>query len=196
MGPLLRFADVVDAITRGAGKLAAALLLVLVALVFYNALGRYAFGGSAVWAQELEWHLLLVCALIGVSVLMREHGHVRVDMLYERLPERVRHAFDAVSMLLGAAVAAMLIRYSLGFVDSSWSTREGSADPGGLPGRYLLKSAVPALLGLLAAQCLANAVRHVEAFRHPGDGAGHGLSGGDGESGGAGGIGGDAEGGR
>ena len=176
MSALLRVADLVDAITRGAGRLAAALLLVLIALVFHNALGRYAFGGSAVWAQELEWHLLLVCALIGVTVLMLEHGHVRVDMLYERLPERVRHAFDAVSMLLGAAVALMLIRYSIGFVDSAWSTREGSPDPGGLPGRYLLKTAVPVLLGLLAAQCLANAVRHVAALRA--DGAGEGPEGG------------------
>ena len=165
MKALLRLADLVDGLTGALGRLATALLLALVALVTWNALGRYALGGSAVWAQELEWHLLLIVALVGVSVLMREGGHVRVDMVHERLPPTARHALDFLSMLLGAVVAIVLIRYSSGFVESAWSTREGSPDPGGLPGRYLLKTLVPALLGLLAAQCLANAVRQLEALR-------------------------------
>ena len=169
MRTLLRLADAIDALSGALGKVAAALLLALVALVTWNALGRYALGGSAVWAQELEWHLLLVVALVGVSVLMREGGHVRVDMVHERLPARARHAIDLVSMLLGAGVAVVLIRYSVGFVDSAWSIREGSADPGGLPGRYALKALVPVLLGLLAVQCLANAVRLLDALRRAPD---------------------------
>ncbi|TCP42899.1 TRAP transporter small permease subunit [Rhodovulum marinum] len=161
----LAIADGIDRLTRLAGRLAAALLLALVALVFFNVFGRYVIGGSPVWAQELEWHLMAPIALLGITVLMLENGHVRVDMVFERLPERARHALDLFSMLVGAVIALLLIKYSLGFVDSAWSIREGSPDPGGLPGRWLLKGMIPVAFGLFALQCLANAIRHAAALR-------------------------------
>lgn len=161
----LAIADGIDRLTRIAARIAAALLLVLIALVFFNVFGRYVIGGSPVWAQELEWHLMAPIALLGITVLMLENGHVRVDMFYVRLPQRARHVLDLISMLLGVAVAVMLIRYSSGFVESAWSIREGSPDPGGLPGRYILKAMIPMGLGLFALQCLANAIRHAAALR-------------------------------
>jgi TRAP-type mannitol/chloroaromatic compound transport system permease small subunit len=157
----LAFADAVDRITRIASQVAAALLLALVALVFFNVFGRYVVGGSPVWAQELEWHLLAPVALLGITVLMLEKGHVRVDMLFERLSQRTQHALDLVSMILGAVVALLFIKYSAGFVESAWSIGEGSPDPGGLPARYIVKAMIPVAFGLFALQCLANAIRHL-----------------------------------
>ena len=122
----------------------AALLLLLVLLVFYNVVSRYLFGGSPVWLQESEWHLLVPIVLLGIVVLMRENGHVRVDMLYERFTRRTRHVIDLISMLIGATIALLFIRYAYGFVESAWALGEGSPDPGGLPGRYWLKSLLPA----------------------------------------------------
>ncbi len=161
---LLRIADAVDLLTDWLGHLATALLLSLVALLFYNVISRYLFGGTTVWLQETEWHLMVPIALLGVTVLMRENGHVRVDMLYERYPTRVKHAVDLTAMILGTLVAVMFIRYSYGFVESAWAIREGSADPGGLPGRYWLKSLLPACFVLLALQCAANACRQLAAL--------------------------------
>ena len=165
MNVALAFADTIDRITRVAAHLAAILLLALVALVFFNVFGRYVIGGSPVWAQELEWHLMVPIALLGITVLMLEGGHVRVDMLFERLPERAQLMLDLISMLLGAMIAIMLIRYSIGFVDSAWSIGEGSPDPGGLPARYVVKGMIPVTLILFALQCLANAVRCVAKLR-------------------------------
>jgi TRAP-type mannitol/chloroaromatic compound transport system permease small subunit len=165
MTALLKFADTVDLVTRMFGRAATALLLVLIALVGWNVFGRYVVGGSSVALQELEWHLLAPIALLGISVLMLENGHVRVDMLYARMPPRVQHALDLFSMLVGAVIAVLFIKYSWGFVDSAWSIREGSPDPGGLPGRWLLKAVIPASFALFGLQCLANAVRHLAALR-------------------------------
>lgn len=165
MNAALLFADTVDRITRLASHMAAALLLALVVLVFFNVFGRYFISSSPVWAQELEWHLMAPIALLGITVLMLEKGHVRVDMLFERFPVRLRHLFDMVSMLCGAVIAVLFIKYSAGFVDSAWSIGEGSPDPGGLPGRYVLKAMIPVCFGLFALQCLANAVREAVLFK-------------------------------
>lgn len=164
----LRLADRIDLVTRIVGRIASALLLAMVALVFFNVAGRYVIGTSPVWMQELEWHLLLPVALLGVTVLMLENGHVRVDMLYDRLSKRMQHSLDLASMLLGVVISLLFIKYSLGFVDSAFSIREGSPDPGGLPGRWLLKGFIPVAFGLLALQCLSNAIRHAAALRGQG----------------------------
>ena len=164
MSVLLRLADAISAFTRYCSILATAILLGMIALVFYNVFGRYVIGGSPIWMQELEWHLMVPVALIGVSILILEQGHVRVDMLYGRFPEKVRHFIDFVSMLLGVVVAILFIKYSQGFLQSSWSVYEGSPDPGGLPGRYILKTLMPVCFALLALQCLANAIRHLADF--------------------------------
>lgn len=161
----LRIADLIDGMTRIISRIASALLLFMVGLVFFNVAGRYVFGNATVWMQELEWHLLVPVALLGIIVLMLENGHVRVDMVYDKLGARARHWIDLVSMLLGAVVSLLFIKYSAGFVDSSFSLFEGSPDPGGLPGRWLLKAFIPFAFGLLALQCIANAIRHGAALR-------------------------------
>jgi TRAP-type mannitol/chloroaromatic compound transport system permease small subunit len=164
MDAALRLADVIDKVTRVAGKLAAALLLVLVALVFFNVFGRYVIGSSPVWAQELEWHIMAPIALLGITVLMLEKGHVRVDMLYDKLSWRAQQGLDLFSMTCGIVIAVLFIKYSSGFVDSAWSIREGSPDPGGLPARYVVKAMLPVAFALFALQCLANAIRHAAAL--------------------------------
>ncbi|MEM7023014.1 MAG: TRAP transporter small permease subunit [Pseudomonadota bacterium] len=164
MTGLLRVAAGIDAATRFGGKLATFLLLALVALVGWNVIGRYLIGESSIALQELEWHLLPPIALLGMSLLMLEKGHVRVDMVYSRLARRQREALDLFAMIVGVAVSVLFIKYSWSFVESSWSLLEGSPDPGGLPGRYLLKAVVPCGFALFGLQCLANAIRHAAAL--------------------------------
>ncbi|MEL6205520.1 MAG: TRAP transporter small permease subunit [Pseudomonadota bacterium] len=164
MTTALRIAELIDAITKAAGRLAAALLLLLIALVFFNVFGRYIVGASPVWMQELEWHVMAPIALLGITVLMLERGHVRVDMVYDKLGPRAQHALDLFSMICGAIIAVLFIKYSQGFVDSAWSIREGSPDPGGLPARYVVKAMIPVAFALFGMQCIANAIRHAAAL--------------------------------
>ena len=164
MTALLKLADGIDAFVIAAGKFAAALVLALVALVTWNVGIRYFGGGASVAMQELEWHLLAIIALLGISVLMQQMGHVRVDMVYERLSPRTKHMFDLFSMIVGITVSIMIIRYSIGYFESAYSLREGSPDPGGLPMRYVLKALIPAGFVIFGLQCLAHAIRHAAAL--------------------------------
>ncbi|MGI9503275.1 MAG: TRAP transporter small permease subunit [Geminicoccaceae bacterium] len=164
MKAALKLADRIDTLTRAAGKLATAVLLVLIVLIGWNVAGRYLVGGGSVALQELEWHLLAPIALLGITLLVLEKGHVRVDMVYNRLSVRAREWLDLIAMIAGVIIALLFIKYSAGFVESAWSLREGSADPGGLPGRYALKALIPIGFALFALQCLANAIRHAAAI--------------------------------
>ena len=56
----------------------------------------------------------------------------------------------------------VIIWTSVPFVISSWQVLEGSPDPGGLPARYILKSAIPIGFLLVSFQSVAVAIRSLE----------------------------------
>lgn len=146
-----RFTDVVGAATSW-------ISLAIVLLMATNVLLRYLFSAGSVWAQELEWHLLVPLILFGMSYALRHGEHVRVDIVYARMPERGRAVVDLVSALLAIAVSALIIWFSLHYVEQSYVIDEGSPDPGGLPHRFIIKGLIPVGFALLLVQAAANAL--------------------------------------
>jgi len=136
--------------------------LVIVILMATNVLLRYAFSIGSVWSQELEWHLLAPLILFGMSYALRHGEHVRVDIVYGRFPVRVKLIVDLVSALLTIAISVLIIWFSINYVQQSYVIDEGSADPGGLPHRFLLKSLIPLGFALLLVQSIASALLSLE----------------------------------
>ena len=141
------------------------LALVIVALMATNVLLRYLFRTGSVWAQELEWHLLVPLILFGMSYALRHGEHVRVDILYARFSDRTKVIVDLVSALLVIAISALIIWFSLHYVQQAYVIDEGSPDPGGLPHRYLLKALIPIGFALLLLQGIAGAIASIEKLR-------------------------------
>lgn len=147
------------------GRAVSWLALVIVALMSVNVILRYLFSMGSVWAQELEWHLLVPLILFGTSYALRHGEHVRVDILYGRFTPRAKHAVDVVSALLAIAISALFIWYSLHYVEQAYVIDEGSPDPGGIPHRYLLKALIPIGFVLLLLQSLASALNSWRKLR-------------------------------
>lgn len=157
---MLALADRLEAFVRATGLIAAVATLLMILAITANVVARYALHTGAVWLQELEWHLLAPIALFGVAYALATGDHVRVDMLYERFPPRVRTILDLVSALVGLVVCILFVKFSLPFVERAWVLGEGSPDPGGLPARWALKALLPIGFVVLALQFLAMALRH------------------------------------
>jgi TRAP-type mannitol/chloroaromatic compound transport system permease small subunit len=155
-----------EAGVRVFGRIAAWTCVVLVLLVAGDVFARYLFRTGAVWAQELQWHLISPIALFGISYALYSGEQVRVDVLYERFPPVVQRGIEILGGLLLVAIGVWAAKLSLPWVEQSWTRREGSPNPGGLPARYALKALIPLGFLLLAAQGLAHALRH--AFLVPG----------------------------
>jgi TRAP-type mannitol/chloroaromatic compound transport system permease small subunit len=141
------------------------LALVIVVLMSVNVVLRYLFSIGSVWAQELEWHLLVPLILFGMSYALRHGEHVRVDIVYSRFSARQKTIVDLVSALLTVAVSVLVIWFSLHYVQQSYVIDEGSPDPGGIPHRYLIKGLIPVGFTLLLLQGIANALGCVEKLR-------------------------------
>lgn len=155
-----RFVLALEALVRVFGILAAWICVLLVLVVAGDVFARYFFRSGAVWAQELQWHLLAPIALIGMSYGLLSGEQVRVDVIYERFPPGLQRAIEVLGGVLMMLLGATLVKLSLPWVEMSYTRAEGSPNPGGLPHRFLLKSLIPLSFGLLALQGLAHALRH------------------------------------
>lgn len=149
------------------GRFAAWLGVALVLLVAFNVLARYLLSAGTVGLQELEWHLLAVCALIGMSYGLNRGEEVRVDLLYEKFSERQKTFVNLFAALLTLAIAVILLILSIPYVEQSLSNSEGSPDPGGLPYRYVLKAFIPLGFFLLALQSIVEIYKNATAFMAP-----------------------------
>jgi TRAP-type mannitol/chloroaromatic compound transport system permease small subunit len=157
----------IDRLTERIGEWTSWLSLVIVVLMATNVLLRYLFSAGSVWAQELEWHLLVPLILFGMSYAQRHGEHVRVDIFYARYSERTKTLVDLFSALLAVALSVIVIWLSLHYVEQAYVIDEGSPDPGGIPHRYLVKGLIPVGFALLMLQSLANALGCVEKLRRP-----------------------------
>jgi len=143
------------------GRIALWLTLAIVVLVAVNVLLRYTLSLGSVWAQELEWHLLAAAILLGMSYAQQRGEPVRVDLFYAGYGPRMKFAVDMLSHVLALCIALAFIRFSWGYVGQAWAVDEASADPGGIPHRWVVKGLIPLGFALLALQTLAGAGRRV-----------------------------------
>jgi TRAP-type transport system small permease protein len=76
--------------------LAVAGLIVLIACVQYQVIGRYIFNDTPTWAEALALLLVLYITSLGVAVGVRDAGHIGMDSIISLLPERMRLKLEIV----------------------------------------------------------------------------------------------------
>jgi TRAP-type mannitol/chloroaromatic compound transport system permease small subunit len=160
-----KFADGIDRFTDLVGRATSWLALGLALVMGSNVLLRYGFSLGWIWAQELEWHILVPICLLGMSYALRHGEHVRVDVLYQSFGPRAKHAVDVIAAILGMLFALIVIKLSIPYVLQAWEIGEGSPNPGGIDHRYIIKSLIPIGFALFFVQSLSQAIKSMIAFR-------------------------------
>ena len=125
-------------------------------------LARYVFGVGSIALQESVMYMHGIVFMLGIAFTLKEQGHVRVDVLHEKFSRRTRTLIDITgTVLFLLPVSIFILLTSLDYVSFSWSLRESSAQPGGLPGVFLVKTLIPVMAALLALQGIAEILRDI-----------------------------------
>jgi TRAP-type mannitol/chloroaromatic compound transport system permease small subunit len=90
---------------------------------------------------------------------------VRVDVVFQYLSERNKHRVDILAALISMAFCVIVIRLSIPYVYQSWSIGEGTANPGGIEYRYIIKSLIPIGFAIMFLQSLSEAIKSYMAMR-------------------------------
>lgn len=145
-----------DAFGRGL----AWLMLLMVLVVFSDVVMRYAISRTFVFTQELEWYIFAVAYLMAGGYVMLWDEHVRVDILYSRWSPRKKAWADFILLFVFFFPSAFLIIFTAWpFVRNAWSVWEGSPDPGGIPGRWALKTVIILAFVVMVIQGFSEAVK-------------------------------------
>jgi TRAP-type mannitol/chloroaromatic compound transport system permease small subunit len=157
---LRKISQLIDEFSDKVGWFVGWLTTLMVLIVFYDTVMRYAWNKGNVALQELEWHLFAVVFLIGAAYTLKQGGHVRVDILFIKFSEKTKAWVDFLGTLVFLIpFSIMVILSTKGFIENSWAVKEVSPDPGGLPARYILKSMIPLGFVLLIIQGFSQMIK-------------------------------------
>jgi TRAP-type C4-dicarboxylate transport system permease small subunit len=109
-------ARIADAVTR------AALVLILLSLLGVVVLGvaMRALNAPLSWTDEAARYLMVWLALLGWILAARRRAHVRVTVLLDRLPARVRRGAELLIQLAVALFGLGLVWHGAVLVERNW----------------------------------------------------------------------------
>jgi TRAP-type C4-dicarboxylate transport system permease small subunit len=101
-----------DLLIDALAALAAALLCALVVLILVDIGARYLRLFSLAWGLEASEYMLYAITFLGAPWVLREEGHIAVELVVERLAPGARRIARRIADLLGAVVCAVLLYYA------------------------------------------------------------------------------------
>ena len=130
----------IDSFVTNVGEIFNWFWVILVAVILINVILRYVFKNGMIELEELQWHLYAIGWLIGLSSTYVVDGHVRVDVLTDKLNYEKKLWFEFFGILLLFLPFVILVFiYSIPFFELSWVSSERSTSANGLPARWLVK---------------------------------------------------------
>lgn len=152
----------IDWINEYVGRGIAYLSSGLVALICYDVAMRYLFRYTKIWIVELEWHLFALLFLLGLGYTFLHDRHVRVDVFYARYSAKGKAWINLLgSLLFLLPLCVVVLMTSFDFAARAYQWGEASADPGGLPFRWIVKSGVFVGFALLTLQAISHIARNL-----------------------------------
>jgi len=161
---LITISSLIDRLTEATGKIISWLVLLLVATVSYDVNMRYLFQSGSIAIQELEWHIFTLIFLFSAAYTFKHDAHVRLDLFYRsRFMDDYKRAWVNFigSILFLMPFCILVIISSWQFIELAYVHNEGSPDPGGLPYRWVIKSAIPISFTLLLLQGFSYMVKNL-----------------------------------
>ena len=162
---LLPVSRLLDAINAWLGKRISWLVIAAVLVSAVNATVRKVFDTSSNAWLELQWVLFSVVFLLCSPWTLLANEHIRIDIVNNLMPKRVRNWIDVIGhalFLLPLTIVMMLT--SVPFFITSYKQNEQSLNAGGLP-QWPSKGLIMIAFALLFIQGISELVKRLAIMR-------------------------------
>ena len=150
----------IDIFTERSGRLLAWLGLAMALVTTIVVVMRYGFNVGSIMAQEAVTYMHGSLFMLGAAYALKSGAHVRVDIFYRNFSPRGQAWVNSLGSIVFLMPLCAFIGFSSwNYVSESWIVRETSAEPGGIPAVFLLKSIIPLMAFNLFLQGLAETLR-------------------------------------
>lgn len=148
----------IDRLSLFLGRVTMLLVVILVAVMFYEVMLRYIFERPTLWANELSLWMAGFIFLLSGLYSMQQRNHIRIYLLYDVLPRPVQRICDVISTALICVFAFAMIWGSWNEARDKflrWETFGTAFDP---PIPATLKPLVLLVIVLVSLQAIANLI--------------------------------------
>jgi len=104
-----RLAALLEWLSDAAGTLAGVTTLGLTVMVAAGVVARRVFNAPFLFVEEVSGYAVLAIVFLGLAYTTKVGGHVRVEVVIERLTGRARTALEGACLLLAVAFAVVLL---------------------------------------------------------------------------------------
>ena len=165
MESLLKVSRRIDAFTAWVGKRLAWLILVAVIISALNAIVRKTLDTSSNSWLELQWVLFSVVFLLCSPWTLLANEHIRIDIINNMMPKRVRDIIDLVGHIFFLMpLCVIMIVTGVPFFQRSFEINEQSSNAGGLP-QWPAKSLIMIGFAFLLVQGISELIKRIAVMR-------------------------------
>jgi len=104
-------------------------LLALSVVITVNVVLRKVFSYSLQGVDEYGGYCLAICASVGFSQAMYDRAHIRIDVLTQTFPLKIRAFFDVLTQLILLAMAILLVLKAADVAQTSHQMRALAVSP-------------------------------------------------------------------
>jgi len=136
-----------------------------VCLNFANVIGRYAIGRSILGADEVQIYIMVCMAFLGAAVVSWRRQHLRMDVLVQYFPRRIRTFLQAAEFSLLVLLAGFVLVQSSRY---AWQmlALDRKSDNAAIP-MWIPHGAVALGFGLIALIALWRGIQFARGKRDP-----------------------------
>jgi TRAP-type mannitol/chloroaromatic compound transport system permease small subunit len=160
------FNRIVSMINGFTGEFVAYWSLIAVFVYYYEVITRYIFNSPTNWAHESMFLMFGMQYLLAGGFVLREGGHVRVDVIYSRLPKRGKAMVDILTSVFFFIFMLTLLVTGWTFFRDSYEVGEVSFTEWAIQ-YWPIKFAIPLGAALLLLQGLAQLAKDIVIVINP-----------------------------
>jgi TRAP-type mannitol/chloroaromatic compound transport system permease small subunit len=165
----MKWIQYIDRISEWTGTAAAWLVLPLTLLVTYEVVMRDFFNQPSNWGYDVCWMLYSLSFMIGGAYTLLRKGHVRIDIVYNVMPPRMKSVFDSVVYLVFFLFVTIVFTWAgIQFAADAWMSGEYLSTSTWKFPSAPIKTVIPVGFFLLGLQSLAELIRSLSNFRKGG----------------------------
>ena len=132
---------IIESINERLGKFFSWSAIALVLVIIVDVFMRYVMDRSMIWLVELEVYFFAFTFILAGAYAFKHDKHVRVDLFYSKWSLKRQawvNLLGGLFLLLPWCIISIIVcwRYAM----TSYKLGESSAQAGGLPALYILKS--------------------------------------------------------
>jgi len=163
--PLL-FIRAVSRLNATIGEFVAFWSILAVVVYYYEVIARYVFNSPTNWAHESMFLMFGMQYLLAGGYVLREGAHVRVDVIYMRLPKRLKAIVDLLSSVFFFIFTITLMVTGWIFFNDSFEVGEVSFTEWAIQ-YWPIKFALPLGAVLLLLQGIAQLLKDIAVLLNP-----------------------------